>query len=1172
MKKKINLSSNAFDLRERAEEELSKRKKKVTHSREMDVATQRLFHELQVHQIELEMQNEELIQTRTTMNTLLDQYTDLYDFAPAGYFTLARDGAIRKANFAGAQMLGAERGKLIKRRFGVFVSVESRKIFSAFLESVFESGQKKICEVALQSEGHVPHWVHVEATCSEDGQECRAVMSNITERKQADDLIRKGHARYQNLFESSPIAIWEEDFSQVMELLNRLRKSGVDDFERYFNEHPEAVNECRRLVKILDVNHIGLKMIGANDKSEILGSLSNTTSEDSFENFKRELTSLANGNLHYEGENIYYSKQGMQKNALMHCGVVPGFEDTFGKVIISFIDITEHKQVEEDMRQRMIELEMLYESGLALNQMTTSKQIGQKVIELFEQKMDWHHTVIRLYDPRMNTLQILALSMGNKQAEMEVHEQVKLISQPGEGMTGWAIQHSEVVRSGDLNHDPRYKETIPGMNSGIYVPMKSLRQMIGVISIESEQLNAFSKADERLVITLANQAAVALENAQLNSNLEQRVKDRTAEVQDLYNNAPTGYHSLDENGVIIMINQTELNWLGYNREEVVGIKSFNDITTPLGRKVFAEKFPLLKTQGWVKDVEADVVRKDGSTFPVLLNATAIYDANRNFLSSRTTIFDITERKYAEEEARKLSQAIEHSPASVVITNRDGIIEYVNPAFCEVTGYTRDEALGQNPRIIKSNIHSLEFYQAMWATLTAGQPWHGEFCNKRKNGELYWEYASISPVRNEHDEITHYVEVKEDVTERKKAEQALRESRDELSMANIALEKAARLKDEFLASMSHELRTPLTGILGFSEVLQLKAYGDLSEKQIKAVRNIEDSGRHLLDLINDILDLSKIEAGKVELQFAPCSLADICQASLQLIKGMAQQKLQLVHYSAPDEPVLIYADARRIKQILVNLLSNAVKFTAEGGELGLEVQANESERNIKLTIWDKGIGIKPEDTPKLFKPFTQIDGSLARQYSGTGLGLSLVSHLTELHNGGIQVESIPGEGSRFTVILPWSPHNTIPLPDVPRHKTGKLPSSLVSLEHSQLPLIMIADDNETVLQMMADFLETQPYRVIKVRSGVELLEWVAKVHPDVILVDIQMPDIDGLETIRRIRTHTDPLIAETPIIAITALAMPGDRERCLAAGANEYMSKPVKLTELAETIQKQIKKE
>jgi len=280
--------------------------------------------------------------------------------------------------------------------------------------------------------------------------------------------------------------------------------------------------------------------------------------------------------------------------------------------------------------------------------------------------------------------------------------------------------------------------------------------------------------------------------------------------------------------------------------------------------------------------------------------------------------------------------------------------------------------------------------------------------------------SLSMVRDMRGQGFIIQSVVRDITERRKAAESLRRSLVELEAANVELEKASRMKDEFLASMSHELRTPLTGILGLSEALQLQTFGALSERQAKALRNIEESGRHLLDLINDILDLSKIEAGKFDLQPESCDVASICQASLQLTKGIAHQKRQTVEFRMEPESIRIVADPRRLKQIIVNLLSNAIKFTPEEGSLGLEVAGDPAGRTVEISVWDRGIGIAPEDLGKLFKPFTQIDGRLARQFSGTGLGLSLVHRMAELHGGSVKVASEPGKGSRFTVVLPWNP--------------------------------------------------------------------------------------------------------------------------------------------------------
>jgi CheY-like chemotaxis protein len=232
---------------------------------------------------------------------------------------------------------------------------------------------------------------------------------------------------------------------------------------------------------------------------------------------------------------------------------------------------------------------------------------------------------------------------------------------------------------------------------------------------------------------------------------------------------------------------------------------------------------------------------------------------------------------------------------------------------------------------------------------------------------------------------------------------------------------------------------------------------------------------------------------------------------------------------------------------------------------LEIEADASEQTLKLTVWDKGIGIKPENIPALFNPFTQIDGGLAREYYGTGLGLSLVYRLVKLHNGDIEVNSTFGKGSFFVITLPWPPQSTLAAPNVLPRYIAKDTSPLNYSKDSNPPKIVIVEDNEVVLQMVAEYLEAKQYRVYKTGSGVEMLEQIDTLRPDAIVMDVQMPGINGFEAMRKVRSHKDPVIAAIPIIAVTALAMSGDRERCVEAGANEYMSKPLKLLELAATI-------
>lgn len=388
---------------------------------------------------------------------------------------------------------------------------------------------------------------------------------------------------------------------------------------------------------------------------------------------------------------------------------------------------------------------------------------------------------------------------------------------------------------------------------------------------------------------------------------------------------------------------------------------------------------------------------------------------------------------------------------------------------------------------------------------------------------------------------------------------------ELSIANAELARAVRTKDEFLANMSHELRTPLNAVLGLTESLQEFTYGTLNDRQLRTLQTIETSGRHLLSLINDILDLSKIEAGKMELHIDAFSIDVLCQASLQFVKQLAKKKNIQVSLQLVEKHVTMHADMRRLKQVLVNLLSNAVKFTPEGGVIGLDVVCNEQQESVHFTIWDTGIGIASDDLARLFKAFVQIDSSLSRQHEGTGLGLALVQRLVDMHGGSIGVVSEPGEGSRFTVSLPLHHPNMQPERDQPPSVTEpEIPTVCMLYPETT---IVLAEDNEATIHLVREYLRRKGYRVVIARNGIEAIERTREERPALVLMDIHMPQMDGLDAIQHIRL--DGEIASVPIIAVTALAMPGDRERCFEAGANGYISKPVNLKELLKMIQEYV---
>lgn len=401
-------------------------------------------------------------------------------------------------------------------------------------------------------------------------------------------------------------------------------------------------------------------------------------------------------------------------------------------------------------------------------------------------------------------------------------------------------------------------------------------------------------------------------------------------------------------------------------------------------------------------------------------------------------------------------------------------------------------------------------------------------------------------------------------ERTSLAERIEERTRELREANTELERASRHKDEFLAAMSHELRTPLNAILGLTEAMQEGLFGPITDAQQRSLADVESSGRHLLAVINDILDLSKVMAGKREVNFATVSVAEVANASLRMVRQLALQKRIELKLEIEGLPELIETDERLVKQILVNLLSNAVKFTSERGTVTLDGILDERGEQLSLRVTDTGIGIAAADLPRIFKPFEQIDGGLARRHAGTGLGLALVSRLSELLGGGVHVESTEGAGSRFSLTLPVSRAESAAAPsDGGAVPAGAAPSGTTRPSRT----ILLAEDNEANQRTFVGYLQAKGYTVEIAWNGEEAIERTEALDPALILMDIQMPKMDGLTAIRRIREN--PRFVNTPIIALTALAMPGDRERCLQAGANLHLTKPVRLRDLNLAIEAQL---
>jgi PAS domain S-box-containing protein len=670
-------------------------------------------------------------------------------------------------------------------------------------------------------------------------------------------------------------------------------------------------------------------------------------------------------------------------------------------------------------------------------------------------------------------------------------------------------------------------------------------------------------------------------------------------------------------------------------------------------------------------------------------------------------------KLQHERLLRLQRAIESSPAAVMLTDPEFVIQYVNPAFTALTGYAPEEAIGQRPNILKSGMMPESFYTELFATLKRGEQFRGRFLNRKQGVALktpengvefspqthYWAETVIAPILDESDVLLGYCSIQYDITEQVLREQAeamraqtqqlltriavilqsetpfaerietvrvalteqgffseeatlavwernggdlllihavgalqnyfergwasliaaeweaervhnmrlqvgsayvayqmpLRWMGRFLGMAIIAFqgshspfqslgewrevfltqlgellamailneqsrralleakqeaERLAQARSEFLANMSHEIRTPMNGVLG---MLNLLKESPLTDEQRDLLGTAETSAKHLLEILNDILNLAKIEAGQMKLERTPTDLKRLVRETCDMIRPQARLKGILLREELPDDAELYaYADPTRLRQILLNLLSNAIKFTEQGEVLATLVclSAGTEQLRLRFEVQDTGIGIPPEKQAQIFEPFRQADGSTTRKYGGTGLGLAISRKLVELMGGSMGVESEVGKGSCFWFEL------TLPASEPPAHvrleqeMRASEPTALTGLR------VLVAEDNYVNQKVIRRTLEKWGVAVEIAENGQEALEWLARAPFHLVLMDCQMPLMDGYEATRRIRAYEAPRGLHIPIIALTANALEGDREKCIECGMDDYLSKPI----------------
>ena len=701
----------------------------------------------------------------------------------------------------------------------------------------------------------------------------------------------------------------------------------------------------------------------------------------------------------------------------------------------------------------------------------------------------------------------------------------------------------------------------------------------------------------RPLATDPNPTEIAEFNAAHRQMAEAQMARETSEARfrQLFELAPLPLGYVAPDGRILALNQRFEKIFGYTRADLRDIEDWWRLAHP------DEAYRARARAGWEAavaratlsgdDIEPDVYRitcKDGRVRDMQVAGIVLGDG------MLATFFDVTRQKDAEqaleamleghragrlaalnlmEDARaaqqatevalkelsKLSMAVEQSPESIIISDLDGRIEYVNAAFIRNTGYSREEMLGQTHRTLHSASTSAEDYAALWTALEAGDSWKGEFRNRRKDGTEYIDFAIVTPLRAPDGRITHYVAVQEDITDKKRMgaeldryrehlEELVADRTEALEKSREQAESANEAKSVFLANMSHEIRTPMNAILGFTHLLRRDATSSLD---IDRLDKIDAAARHLLSVINNILDLSKIEAGKIELEshdFAPQAVLDHVAT---LIDDSATAKGLAVRVDIGPMPRWLRGDLTRLRQGLLNFAGNAVKFTAKGCVTlrARQLEAGDTRCLIRFEVEDTGIGIAPDVLPQLFQAFQQADASTTRKFGGTGLGLAITRRLARMMDGDAGVESVPGAGSRFWLTA-WLEYGA-PVQAAESAATGS--AAEVRRRHAGAR-VLLAEDNAINRDVAMELLRDAGLSVDTAENGRAAVDMMHAGPYDLILMDMLMPEIDGLDATRAIRGL--PQGRELPILAMTANAFDDDRQACIAAGMNDFISKPV----------------
>jgi PAS domain S-box-containing protein len=608
-------------------------------------------------------------------------------------------------------------------------------------------------------------------------------------------------------------------------------------------------------------------------------------------------------------------------------------------------------------------------------------------------------------------------------------------------------------------------------------------------------------------------------------------------------NLPLGVFIKDENLKSVYLNKNMDNI--YSNENCQGKTPQEIFSEEYAKRVILEDKKVLN--GEVLVVEDQLPDKKGNVKTYQTHKFRYRGIDNTWQIGGVSL-DITEKKKTEQNLKILSNAIHHSPACVIITNLNSQIQFVNPSFTQITGYYPDDVINKEISLLNADNNSNSKYEEAMSCVLSGKDWQGEFHHQKKNGEKYWELASISPVKNDSDEISHFVIISEDITTRKKSEKELIDAKEKAEESN-------KLKTAFLANLSHEIRTPMNAIIGFSNLLLDQ---DMSyDEKVKLNSLINDNSHNLLKLIDDVIDISKIQAGDIEFNKTDCNLnkllLDLYVSFSIKVENDNNKDIHLsLQKNTQNSDFSFLTDSARLKQILFNLIENAIKFTSKGFvEFGYSII--EEENKVQFYVIDSGIGISSEKFDMIYDLFRQADESFTREHGGTGIGLTIAKKLVDHLNGEIWIQSTPKQGTNI--------YFTLPLKE--QEPKSEEPEIIPGIKYNwQNKVVLVADDINLNYQLIEEILSPTKATILWAKDGQEAVDLCLNNNNiDLVLMDINMPVMDGMMATKKIKEHNK----ELKIIGQTAYILENDREKCLNAGFDNYISKPIEIKSFLSSI-------